>query len=133
MNHKKSNGEQDINLIVAKNVRDYIAAIGRSQKWVYERSGIPKTTFYSLLKGEGDINKSIPKLNKLFRIKDPFYFYNVDIQLPPKFEEIEVNAIKNLTAVHFNGIDDGHFQATMNVLADMINIIHILESAKKIG
>lgn len=126
-------GEGDINAIVARNVKNYIEAVGKSQKWVYERSGIPKATFYNLLKGEGDINKSIPKLNKLFRIQDPFYFYNENIQLPRTLEELEADSIKNFSAASFNGTDSEAFKETMIILDDIINIIHTVKTAKELG
>lgn len=125
--------EGDINVIVARNIENYIRAIGKSKKWVYERSGIPKATFYNLLNGEGDINKSIPKLNKLFRIQDPFYFYNENIQLPRTLDELEADSIKNFSAASFNGTDSAAFRETMTILDDVINIIHTLKSAKEIG
>ncbi|MEE1131993.1 MAG: hypothetical protein UHX00_10290 [Caryophanon sp.] len=119
--------------IVAKNVRDYIEAVGKSHKWVYERSGIPKATFYNLLKGEGDINKNIPKLNKLFRIDDPFYFYNENIQLPRTLDEIESDSIEVYAAASFAGSDSKEFKESMQILEDVINMIHILKTAKEIG
>ncbi|MGE7920643.1 hypothetical protein ACQKM9_17160 [Viridibacillus sp. NPDC093762] len=125
--------EGDINVIVARNVKNYIDAVGKSQKWVYERSGIPKATFYNLIKGEGDINKSIPKLNKLFRIQDPFYFYNENIQLPRTLEELEADSIKNFSAASFNGTDSEAFRETMTILDEIINMIHTLKSAKELG
>jgi hypothetical protein len=129
-NVKKDNN--NINEIVARNVKNYIEAVGKSQKWVYERSGIPKATFYNLLKG-GDINKSIPKLNKLFRIQDPFYFYNENIQLPRTLEELEADSIKNFSAASFNGTDSQEFRNTMAMLDEIINMIHTLKTAKEIG
>lgn len=119
--------------IVAKNVRDYIEAVGKSHKWVYERSGIPKATFYNLLKGEGDINKNIPKLNKLFRIDDPFYFYNENIQLPRTLDEIESDSIEVYAAASFAGSGSQEFKESMQILEDVINMIHILKTAKEIG
>lgn len=133
MNKEKLNNEKDINAIVAQNVKAYIDAIGKTQKWVYERSEIPRATFYNLLKGEGDINKSIPKLNQLFRINDPFYFYNENIQLPLTLEELEADSIKNFSAASFNGTDNKAFRDTMRVLDDVINMIHTLKSAKEVG
>lgn len=127
------NGSKDINEIVALNIKNYIEAVGKSQKWVYERSGIPKATFYNLLKGEGDINKSIPKLIKLFRIKDPFYFYNENMPLPKTLDELENDSIKNFSAASFNGTDSPEFRETMAILDDVMNMIHTLKSAKEVG
>lgn len=125
--------EGDINTIVSRNIKNYIEAVGKTQKWVYERSGIPKATFYNLLKGEGDINKSIPKLNKLFKIQDPFYFYNENIQLPRTLEELEAASIKDFSATSFNGTDSVAFKETMTTLDEIINMIYALKSAKEIG
>lgn len=123
----------EINDLVAKNVNAYIKALNKSKKWTYERSGIPKATFFNLLQGKGDINKSIPKLNKLFRINDPFYFYKEEIKLPRNLVDIENDSIKNFSAASFNGTDHENFKETMSILDDAINMIHILKSAKELG
>ena len=124
----------NLNKIIAQNIKDYIDALGKSQKWVYERSGIPKATFYKLLNGEGDLNKTVPKLNKLFRIEDPFYFYQENIKLPRSIKEInESSSILNCSAASYTGADGPQFKDSMNILNDIINIINRLENAKEVG
>jgi len=122
-----------INKIVGNNVKAYIDAIGKSQKWVYEKAGIPRATFYNLLKGEGDVSKSVEKLNQLFRISDPMYFYNETITLPKTVQALEQASIKNFSAASFNAEDSEAFRETMLVLDDMMTIIHALKTAKTLG
>lgn len=123
-----------INDIVAANIKSYIEAIGRSQKWVYEKAGIPKPSFYKLLKGEGDLNKTIPKINKLFRIEDPFYFYNANFEPPRTVQQIKnTSSIQNQMAASYHGdINDADFKETMNMLEDFISMIDVLETMKEI-
>lgn len=67
---------KNINQIVGENIKKYIEATGKSQKWVYQKSGMTRSVFYNLLKGKGDVMKNAEKIAKVFRIKDPLYFYN---------------------------------------------------------
>lgn len=46
-----SNEKLQDNLIVAKNIRDYINAIEKSKGWVSRRSGISQVDFDCLLEG----------------------------------------------------------------------------------
>ncbi|MBR2757541.1 MAG: helix-turn-helix transcriptional regulator, partial [Exiguobacterium sp.] len=82
--------QKEINQLVGKNIKLYIEAVGKSPKWVYERAGMTKSTYYDLLKGNGDINKNVQKINKLFRINEPFYFYNEQFVPPKTIEQIEL-------------------------------------------
>ena len=125
--------EGEINAIVVQNVKNYIETIDKSQQWVYERSNMSKTEFDNLLNGQGDLKKSIQRLNKLFRIKDPFYFYNEHIQLPSTLAELEADSIRNLSPTLFNGKDNKEFKETMIILNDVMNMIHTLKSAKELG
>lgn len=122
---------KDINEIVASNIKLYIDAIGRSQKWVYEKAGIPKPSFYKLLKGEGDLNKTIPKLNNLFRIEDPFYFYNLEFNPPRTIKQIRSSSsiLANSSLANTN---DLNFNDTLKMLEDFISMIDVLETMKEI-
>lgn len=62
------------NKIVGQNVKKYIESKGIKHSWVMERTGIKKTAYYNFLKGEGNVEEYVAKINKLFRIKDPFFF-----------------------------------------------------------
>ncbi|MEY8742066.1 hypothetical protein AB9M62_21565 [Bacillales bacterium AN1005] len=126
--------EDTINDIVAKNIKTYIEAVGKSQKWVYEKSSISKAAFYKLLRGEGDLNRTVPKLNKLFRIQDPFYFYSTDFVPPRTITQIKENSsIQNQMAASYHGeVNDPDFKRTMNMLEDFISMIDVLETMKKV-
>ena len=130
-----ANQNKNINEIIGENIKNYIDAVGKSHKWVYERADIPKPTFYKLLRGEGDLNKTISKLNTLFRIEDPFYFYNTEFKVPRTIKEIkEQSNIQNFSAASYNGNDEnGYFKETMNMLEDFISMIDVIETVKDLG
>lgn len=119
-------------LIIAKNVRAYLIAIDKSEDWVCERSGIAKADLDNLLKSEGNATRDLPKLNKLFRIQDPNYFYNEQIQLPRTLNELDVDSIRNFSLRGDNS-DSEAFKETMCILDDLMNMIHTLKTAKEIG
>lgn len=127
-----TNHAKDINDIVADNIKVYIEAIGRSQKWVYEKAGITKSSFYKLMRGEGDLNKTIEKLNKLFRIEDPFYFYNIDFHPPRTVQAIkERSTLHHQMAASYHGdTNDVSFKETLDMLEDFISMIDVLETMK---
>ncbi len=134
-NQNNTNETKNLNEIVGENIKNYIDAVGRSHKWVYERADIPKATFYKLLRGEGDLNRTVPKINQLFRIEDPFYFYQKEFQLPRTIKEIkEQSNIQNFSAASYNGKeDDDDFHETMRMLEDFISMIDVLETVKELG
>ncbi len=72
------------NKIVGQNVKKYIEGKGIKHSWVMERTGIKKTAYYNFLKGEGNVEEYVAKINKLFRINDPFFFYKADMELNGK-------------------------------------------------
>lgn len=113
-------------------MRAYLLAIDKSENWVCERSGIAKSDLDNLLKSEGNTTRDIPKLNKLFRIQDPTYFYNEQIQLPRILNELDADSIRNFSLRGDNS-DSEAFKETMCILDDFINIIHTLKTAKEIG
>lgn len=121
--------QKEINQLVGKNIKLYIEAVGKSPKWVYERAGMTKSTYYDLLKGNGDINKNVQKINKLFRINEPFYFYNEQFVPPKTIEQIELESnLMNVAAAsyHKNG-DEHRLDETMKMLEDFISMIDVLE------
>lgn len=131
----KKGTERDINAIVGDNIKLYIEAIGKSQKWVYEKADISKGSFYKLLKGEGDLNRTIPKLNKLFRIQNPFYFYEENFIPPKTIQTIKKGAtIQQQMAASYHGdADNPEFQETITMLEDFISMIDTLETLKEIA
>lgn len=122
----------DINIktIVGNNLKKFIESTGRSQKWISERTSIPKTTYYKLLNGEGDLEKHIEKITELFGIDDPFYFYNKDFQTPKSIEQIRAESdITNLAAANYVAVqgEEMEFKQTLEMLNDFINMIDILK------
>lgn len=125
MQEKRSQKE-----IVGKNIGTYIESVGRKPKWVMEKANISKSTYYKLLKGEGDIEKSIEKINNLFGIDDIFYFYNESF-IPPNVlvNQQKRDDFKKFAAANYVATEDEleDFQDTVNKLEDFINMIELLK------
>lgn len=118
--------------IVAKNIRAYIHAVNKSEEWICKRSGIAQADFIKLLNGEGNVERDVPKINKLFRIKNARYFYNENIKLPLTLDKIENMTLRNFT-LNGDNKDSEAFKETMCILEDVINMIHVLKTAKEMG
>ncbi|GAB6461949.1 hypothetical protein bcgnr5390_11820 [Bacillus luti] len=72
----------DIQKVVGDNIKTFVESRERKHSWVIERTGIEKNTYYDMLHGKGIIDENITKLNRLFRIKDPMYFYPLPAEYP---------------------------------------------------
>lgn len=119
-----------INQIVGENIRNYIEASGKSKKWVQERAGMTHSVFYSLLKGEGDVMKNTEKISKVFRIKDPLYFYKENFEVPIPLNELinSTSITKKIAASYHGDRTDKDFVETLEILDDFISMIDILEN-----
>ncbi|PEA86353.1 hypothetical protein [Bacillus thuringiensis] len=116
--------------IVGENIRMYLEATGRTHQWVMDKGGIPKATFYKLLKGEGDLTKGIEKINELFGIKDDFYFYNSEFKPPLKLEDkLKRSDIRNFVAANYVTVEgeETEFKNTLDTLDDFIRMIELLK------
>lgn len=115
--------------IIAENIKKYIEAKGIKHSWIIERIDITKPTFYKLLKGEGNITQFEQKILKLFRIKDPFYFHQTDIDLPKSI--IETNQGQNFmdfVALSYHGEESKEFNDGMEVFREFVELIDVLHS-----
>lgn len=124
-----------INQIVGENIRKYIEATGKSQKWVYEKAGMTRSVFYNLLNGQGDVMKNAGKIAKVFRIKDPTYFYNQNFEPLMSLEEKigSTSITKKIAASYHGQVDDKDFAETLGMLDDFISMIDILENLNTIN
>jgi len=121
---------KDTKRMVGENIKKYIDSVGRTHQWVIEKAGIPKATFYKLLKGEGDLIKGIEKINDLFGITDAFYFYREDFQPPETLEERQKKSdIRNFAAANYVSVkgEEKEFQETLETLDDFIRMIELLK------
>ncbi|MBM7608622.1 hypothetical protein JOD29_001869 [Lysinibacillus composti] len=121
--------------IISKNLNDYIKSTGRSHVWIMEKAEIPKTTYYKLLNGEGDLEKHIEKIINLFGIDDPFYFHTKDFAPPKSIQEIQAELdLRNLAAANYIAVEDKQeiaaFDETVEILDDFITMIDILKRNK---
>ena len=126
--------QNELNQLVGRNIKLYIEATGKSPKWVYERADMTKSTYYDLLKGSGDINKNVQKINRLFRINEPFYFYNEQFVPPKTIEQIDLESnLINVAAASYHKSGDEHrLDETMKMLEDFISMIDVLERLNQI-
>lgn len=117
--------------IIADNLNSYIESSGRSASWIMTKTGIPKSTYYKLLKGEGDLDKHLEAIIELFGINDPFYFHNANFVKPKSIEEIRKESdITNLAAANYHALngEEKEFKQTMEILNDFIDMIEILKN-----
>ncbi|MCW9132076.1 hypothetical protein OF830_14185 [Bacillus paramycoides] len=63
------------NGIIGKNIKRFIECREISMDWVMQRADIDRIDFYDMLKGKGKIDIHVKKINKLFGIDDPKYFF----------------------------------------------------------
>ncbi|MGZ0087180.1 hypothetical protein ACWNXI_16870 [Caldibacillus thermoamylovorans] len=117
------------NKIVGQNVKKYIEGKGIKHSWVMERTGIKKTAYYNFLKGEGNVEEYVAKINKLFRITDPFFFYKADMELNEKtFERSRSDSFMNYVALSFHGAEDEEFKKGMHLFSEFVELIDVLKS-----
>jgi len=131
MNHLE---QPTVKQVVARNVAAYIEAIGKTKTWVAERSGMTRRTLHKQLKGEGEVEKKIEKLNRLFRIADPMYFYASDFTAPPSLETMsEAMTLKQQAAASFHASGDPkELDDTLETLEELITMIDVLKNVKEV-
>lgn len=118
-----------INQLVGENVRKYIESRGISHSWVMERTGIKKTAYYNFLNGKGNVEQYLAKINRLFRIEDPFYFYrkNMDFE-PPTLYRSGVDEFMSQVSLSFHGEKDEAFMHGMRLIGEFVELIDVLQS-----
>lgn len=127
----------NLDIIAANNVVKYILAVEKSEKWIAVRIGVSEDTFIHFLTTGKKASSIIPKLNKLFRVNKPNYFYELDFKPPKSFAELEATSTLDkrvcLSDKGTFNTKSFEFKETMEVMEDLMNITHILKSAKEIG
>lgn len=124
--------------VVAKNVKAYIQAIGKTNKWVFERAGMSKQTFYNLLSGKGEVTRNVEKLNNLFRIQDPMYFYQTDFVPPRSVMDMKHEMrLQQHAAANFHvgtsGTESEQLQRTFSTLEEVIELLDTLHAIREVG
>lgn len=124
--------------IVARNIKAYVKAIGKTNKWVYEKAGMSKPTYYNLLAGKGEVTRNVEKLNRLFRIQDPMYFYQSDFTPPLSIEEIEkTKNLQQLAAANYYAASTGpeaqQLQHTFKTLDEVIDLLDTLNTVAEVN
>ncbi|WP_214849752.1 hypothetical protein [Exiguobacterium sp. s138] len=116
--------------IVSRNLQVYLETIGKTHKWVYERAGMSKPTFYNLLKGKGDIKGGITRLNRVFRISDPTYFYQQDFKVPMSIHDLQNTAtLKQQAAANYHAFGPSPvMDETFETLEEIITMLDVLHS-----
>lgn len=127
----------NLKIISAHNVVRYLKAINKSENWVANRIGISEPVFLQFLVDGENTEVIVPKLNKLFRIKEAEYFYQVDLKLPKTLEELEAisTMYQQVCIKHKDDMntESQELKETMDILDDLMNITAILKVAKEIG
>ncbi|PEU81499.1 hypothetical protein CN394_11090 [Bacillus anthracis] len=63
------------NKIAGENIKKFIESRELNVNWVMERTGIDRAAFYNMLSGTGNVDVYVARINELFGIKDPTFFY----------------------------------------------------------
>lgn len=115
----------NLKLTTSKNLKDFIEHTGRSHQWIITKSGIPKSTYYKMLNGEGDLDKHIVKIIDLFGIDNPYYFHSVNFKIEARQES---DITKHIAAnyVQVEGEKEA-FIETLTMMNDFVNMIDILK------
>jgi|HigsolmetaGSP11D_1036233.scaffolds.fasta_scaffold11714_3 hypothetical protein len=122
------------NKIVGQNVKEYIERKGLKHSWVMERTGIKKTAYYKFLKGEGNVEEYVEKINKLFRINDPFFFYKEDMAFTEKtLKRSRSDSFMDYVALSFHGTVDEELKKGMQLFGEMVELIDVLKSVTHSG
>lgn len=128
-NEEVKNSAYDVSTkqIIAQNLKTFIDYTGRSYAWFIEKTNIPSATFYKLVNGEGDIEKHIPKIRKLYGIDDPFFFHTTDFKLPERAEKpTDITQLAAANYVYVQG-EEKDFEDTLNMLNDFVNVLELLK------
>ncbi|ANB58639.1 hypothetical protein GFC29_2498 [Anoxybacillus sp. B7M1] len=97
--------------------------------WVMERTGIKKQAYYNFLKGEGNVEEYVAKTNKLFCIKDLFFFYKADMEFKEKtFGRSRADSFMNYVALSFHGTVDEELKKGMHLFSEFVERIDVLKS-----
>lgn len=115
----------NLKLTTSKNLKDFIEHTGRSHQWIISKSGIPKSTYYKMLNGEGDLDKHIVKIIDLFGIDNPYYFHNVNFKIEARQDP---DITKHIAAnyVQVEGEKEA-FIETLTMMNDFVNMIDTLK------
>ncbi|HDX9701703.1 TPA: hypothetical protein ROY42_005626 [Bacillus thuringiensis] len=119
---------EDIKKIVGNNIKTFIESRERKNSWVIERTGIGKNAYYDMLNGKGNIDEHITKLNTLFGIKDPMYFYKTDYDYnKPRviFNRKEI-ALKLVGDKNNRELNDG-----IEVFLELAELIDVLKTGQE--
>lgn len=124
--------------VVARNVKSYVQAIEKTNKWVYEKAGMSKQTYYNLLAGKGEVTRNVEKLNRLFRIQNPMYFYQADFVPPLSVEEVEKTSnLQQLAAANYHvgstGSEAQQLQHTFKTLDEVIDLLDTLHTVAEVN
>ncbi|HFK1498008.1 TPA: hypothetical protein ACGXMW_002258 [Bacillus paranthracis] len=122
----------EINKIVGKNIKTFLESRKLNNTWVIDRIDINKNAFYDMLNGKGCVDIHVAKINKLFGIKDPLYFYQTN------FDYTKSKNRLNRKDVFFKHIDLSHSEditSELNegfeVFLEFVELIDILKATTK--
>lgn len=119
----------DIKKIVGNNIKTFIESRERKHSWVIERTGIKKNAYYDMLNGKDIIDEHITKLNRLFRIKDPMYFYKTDFDYakPKNLLNRKENFLNHVT-LSYQGEITPELIEGFEVFFDFVELIDVLKA-----
>lgn len=120
-----------INKRAGENIRKFIESKKISNTWVIKRTGIGKTAFYDMLNGKGRVDVHVEKLNKLFGIKDPTFFYKLEIDEQKVVDHLDRkgNFLNYVASTH--GEIDEKLTRGFEVFLELVELTDVLKSSTK--
>ncbi|PGU51912.1 hypothetical protein COD70_26240 [Bacillus cereus] len=117
------------NKIIWGNIKSFIECRELSMDWVMERADIDRTAFYDMLKGKEEIDIYVKKINELFDIDDPNFFYTSNRNDYKKVNHLDRkgNFFKSIGLEHKN-INERELKDGLEIFLEFVELIDILKA-----
>ncbi|PHD06622.1 hypothetical protein COF45_25160 [Bacillus wiedmannii] len=119
-----------VNKILGRNIQAFLESRNLNKAWVRKRADIEEHIFDDMLSGKEkiDIHVHVAKINKLFGIKDPAYFYqtNFNYTKPRKQLNCKENFFEYINSSRKETINP-ELNEGFEVFFDLVELIDILK------
>ncbi|MCR6462280.1 hypothetical protein NXB04_26680 [Bacillus paranthracis] len=120
-----------VNKIIGRNIQAFLKSRDLNKVWIRKRADIEEHIFDDMLSGKEkiDIHVHVAKINKLFGIKDPAYFYqtNFNYTKPRNQLNCKENFLEYISSSH-KGTVTPELNEGFEVFFDFVELIDILKA-----
>ncbi|HFJ9467883.1 hypothetical protein [Bacillus cereus group sp. BfR-BA-01495] len=117
------------NKIAGENIKKFIESRGLNINWIMERADIDRTTFNNMLKGIGKLDVYIDRINKLFGIEDPNFFYNGEISDYQKINYLDRKGnFFTVIEKSYNGSCDPKLKEDLEIFLELVELLDVLKT-----